>query len=78
MDTLQIIGLLCGCCALFFALVTAIMYFKIKKFISLITEDQYEQAGPIIEKQRSRVFAYTIISSIFTVATIVLSFIVNI
>lgn len=78
MDTIQIIGLLCGCCALFFALVTAIMHFKIKKFFSLITEDQLEQAEPIIEKQRRRIFAYTILSSIFTVATIILSFVANI
>ncbi len=78
MDTIQIIGLLCGCFALFFALATAIMYFKIKKFISLITEEQFEQAEPIIEKQRRRVFAYTILSSVFTVATIIFSVVSNI
>ena len=77
MNTIQTIGLLCGCFALFFALVTAIMYFKIKKFFTLITEEQFEQAAPIIEKQRRRIFAYTIISSIFTVATIILSFVAN-
>ena len=77
MDTLQIIGLLCGCFALFFALTTAILYFKVKKFCSLISDEQLEQAAPIIEKQQKKVFAYTIISSIFTIATIVLSIIVN-
>lgn len=78
MGPIQIIGLLCGCFALFFALVTAITYFKLKKFFTLISEEQFEQAEPIIEKQRRRIFAYTILSSIFTVLTIVFSFVANI
>ncbi|WP_405354739.1 hypothetical protein [Ruminococcus sp.] len=76
MESLEIIGLICGCCALFFAIVTGLTYFRIKKLISLISEDLLEQALPIIEKQRRRVYAYIILSSIFTVATVVLSIIV--
>ncbi|MBQ7225614.1 MAG: hypothetical protein IJX02_03315 [Clostridia bacterium] len=75
MGPLQISGLICGCIALFFALVTGLTYFRIKKFISLINESQMEEAMPIIEKQRRRVYGYLVASSIFTLATIVLSII---
>ena len=73
MAPLEILGLICGCGALFFAIVTGLTYFRIKKFISLINEDLYEQAMPIIEKQRRRVYAYLVLSCIFTVLTLVFS-----
>ncbi len=78
MDIVQTIGIFCGCIALFFALVAGILYFKLKKFISLITEDQLKQAMPIFEKQRRRLYTYVVISCLFCIATIVFSIIVNI
>lgn len=77
MEPIQIIGLFCGCVAIFFALVAGFTYMKINKLFSLITEDQIEKVMPIVEKQRRRIFAYLMISSIFTIATIVLSVIHN-
>lgn len=78
MEPIQIIGLLSGCIALFFALVSGITYFKVNKLFSLVSEEQIEQIMPIVEKQRRRIFAYLLISSIFTILTIVLSFIHNV
>ena len=73
MEALEIIGLISGCCALFFAMVAGLTYFRINKLLSLINEDQLEEAAPIIEKQRRRVYAYLVLSCIFTVLTIVMS-----
>lgn len=73
MEALEIIGLISGCCALFFAMVAGLTYFRINKLLSLINEDQLEEAAPIIEKQRCRVYAYLVLSCIFTVLTIVMS-----
>ena len=78
MEFIQIIGLLCGCVALFFALTAGILYFKLKKFVSLITEDQLKQAMPIFEKQRRRLYTYAVISCVSCIATIVFSIILNI
>lgn len=75
MEALEILGLISGCCALFFAIVAGLTYFRINKLLSLISEDLLDQAAPIIEKQRRRVYAYVILSCIFTVATVVLSII---
>ena len=75
MTPFEILGLIFGCGALFFAIVTGLTYFRIKKFISLIDEEMYEQAIPIIEKQRRRIYAYVVLSCIFTVLTLVFSII---
>ena len=55
MEALEIIGLISGCCALFFAIVAGLTYFRINKLLSLISEDVLDQAMPIVEKQRRRV-----------------------
>lgn len=75
MDAIKFIGLLCGGMALFFAIIAGILYYKIKKLFSLIDESQYEQVMPIVEKQRRKVYINTLISVLFTIATVVLAII---
>ena len=77
MEAIQVIGLFSGCIAIFFALVAGFTYFKINKLLSTVTEEQLERISPLIDKQRRRIFAYLLLSSIFTILTIVLSFIFN-
>ena len=78
MGALQIIGIACGGCALFFALVAGILYSKINKLFYLISDDQIEQVMPIVEKQKKRVYLYVTISTICTIATVVLSIVRNV
>ncbi|MBE6674041.1 MAG: hypothetical protein E7596_02920 [Ruminococcaceae bacterium] len=77
MELVQIIGMFCGLIALFFALSAGILYFKIKKFLSLITEEQLKSALPIFEKQRRRLYTFATVSCIFTIATVIISIVVN-
>ena len=77
MGAIQIIGLISGGCALFFALAAGILYFKIKQLFSLISEDQYEQVMPIVEKQRKKVYTLAGLSTVFTILTIVMAIINN-
>ena len=77
MTPIQICGLICGCVALFFALIAGMTYFKIKKLFSLIDESQYEAVMPIVEKQRRRVYIETLLSGILAIATVVLAIINN-
>ena len=60
-----------------FALAAGILYFKIKQLFSLISEDQYEQAMPIVEKQRKKVYILAGLSTLFTILTIVMAIINN-
>ena len=78
MDIIQVIGIFCGCVALFFALVAGILHFKLKRFISMITEDQVKQAMPFFVKHRKRLYTYVVISCVFSIATVIFAFIVNI
>lgn len=73
MTAVQICGLICGGLALLFALIAGLTYFKLKKLFSIIDESQYEQILPFVEKQRKRVYIETLISALFTVATVVLA-----
>ena len=78
MEAIQIIGLISGCLAVFFALVAGIIYFKLNKILISLTEEQLKKIIDSVDKQRRRMYAYVLISSIFTILTIVLSFIYNI
>ena len=77
MTVVQVLGLMCGGLALFFAFVAGLTYFKIKKLFSLIDESQYEEVMPIVEKQRRRVYIETFLSVLFTVTTVVLAIVNN-
>jgi hypothetical protein len=77
MGAIQIIGLIGGGCALFFALAAGILHFKIRQLFSLISEDQYEQVMPIVEKQRRKVYILAGLSTLFTILTIVMAIINN-
>jgi len=65
------LGIICGCLALFFALVAGMTHFKIKKLLSIIDESQYESLASFIEKQRTRVYIETLICVLLTIATAV-------
>ena len=78
MDILSVIGLFCGIISLFFAMVAALSYFKIKKLLNMLNDYEIDRTMPFFEKHRRRTYAYTLLCVIFTLATIVLSLIVNI
>ena len=73
MGVIPFLGIVCGGFSLLFAAVAAMIYFKIKKLYSLIDESQYEQVEQIVEQQRRKIHISLLLSSIFTIATIVLS-----
>ncbi len=77
MVAVKILGLTCGCLALFFALVAGLTYFKIRKLFSIIDESQYEAVMPIVEKQRKRVYIEALLCALLTIATVVLTIVYN-
>ena len=78
MGVIPFLGLVCGGLSLFFAAIAAMIYFKIKKLYSLIDESQYEQVAPIVEQQRRRIHISLLLSSLFTIATIIFSIVYNV
>lgn len=55
MEWYQYLGIICGIASLFFGFVAFFLYVKIRKFMKLITEEQMEQAAPIIMEQNKKV-----------------------
>ena len=65
---LGILSIFCGFCGFF-------LYIKIKKFLELITEDQMEEAQPIIEKQTKRAKINFLLCFILGIIALILVFI---
>ena len=75
MDAINVIGIICGCVSLFFGCIAGVTYYKLKQFFSLIDDEYMEEAMKIGEKQKKKIIFSLVICSLFTVATMVLSFI---
>lgn len=55
MEWYNYIGIASGVFSLFFGFCAFFLYIKIKKLISLLTEEQIEEAKPIINEQSKKV-----------------------
>ena len=55
MEWYQYVGIICGLGSLFFGFIAFFLYMKIRKFMKIITEDQIEEATPIILEQNKKV-----------------------
>lgn len=75
MTTIQVLGLISGCIALFFSLVAGLTYLKIKKLFSIIDESQYEAVEPFVEKQKRRVYIETLLAGVFAIVTVIFAII---
>ena len=65
---LGVLSIFCGFCGFF-------LYMKIKQFLGLISEEQMEEATPIIEKQTKRVKINFLLCFIMGVIALIILFI---
>ena len=75
MTWVQIVGIICGCVALFCAFAAGLTYFKLRKLFTLIDESQYEEIMPFVEKQRKRVYIEGLLCAFLTLVTLALTII---
>ena len=76
MIALKILAIICGSFGFFAIFASLVLRMKIKKFISLVDEEYYESAKPIVEEQSKRVKTHLtagiISASIAVIAIIIL------
>ena len=75
MEWYNYLGFVLGVLSIFFGFCGFLLYMKIKQFLRLITDDQMEEATPIIEKQPKRVKLHLMLCFIMGAVALILVFI---
>lgn len=65
------IGLILGFSSIFFGFVAILLYFKVRKLISLLAEEQIEAATPFIQKQYKRIKTFLLICTIIGITGLI-------
>ena len=69
------LGIVLGLISLFFGFTTFFLYMKVRKFFSLLTEDQIKEAEPIIIQQNKKIkigLLVTVISGIVSIIALII------
>ena len=75
MEWYDYFGIILGILSIFFGFTGFFLYMKIKKFLKLITEEQMEEATPIIIEQTKKVKINLLLCFLLGVVALIILFI---
>lgn len=72
MEWYNIVGIIFSLISMFSGFVAILLYFKVRKLISLLTDDQIEGATPFIQKQYKRIKTFLFVCMLLGITGVIL------
>ncbi len=72
MEWYNLIGLIASLMSMFSGFVAILLYFKVRKLVSLLTDEQLEGAGPFIQKQYKKIKIFLLVCFVLGIAGVIL------